>query len=326
MGYLKNGQWHEGWIDTRSTGGKFVRQDASFRNWIENDPGARFGPESGRYQLIVSLACPWACRTVIVRALKGLEDAIGLVIVNPRNLDNGWPFGGFRLSGEDELYNARYLYEFYQRADPDFTGRVTTPTLWDKKLETIVSNESADIMRMLNGALNDVARHPEIDLCPPHLQSLIDEWNERLYDPLNNGVYRAGFATTQEAYEKAFHEVFDMLDMLEAHLTVSRYLTGSAITEADWRLFVTLVRFDSVYYSHFKCNRQRIADYPALFAYLRELYQLPGIAETVQFDHIKAHYYGAMLAMNPTGIVPLGPQTDLTAPHNRQHTVLEKNL
>ncbi|RVV99418.1 glutathione S-transferase family protein [Mesobaculum littorinae] len=317
MGYLENGTWHDGWYDTKSHDGKFVRENAGFRDWISNEDGARFPPEPGRYHLFVSYACPWACRTIIARRLKGLEGVVGMTIVNPYNRENGWEFGGFDDAGADPLFDSRYLYEFYQLADPQFSGRVTTPTLWDNSEGTIVSNESADILRMFNSSFGSLAERADLDLCPEDLRGQIDDWNERIYPALNNGVYRAGFATSQDAYEAAFTDVFAMLDTLEAHFSSSRYLAGDRLTEADWRLFVTLVRFDTVYFSHFKCNRQRISDYEALHGYLRDLYQVPGIAETVRFDHIKAHYYGGMLAVNPTGIIPRGPTLSLSEPHGR---------
>lgn len=317
MGFLIEGKWQDGWYDTKSHGGKFVRESAGFRDWVEPDPSAKFAAEAGRYHLYVSYACPWACRTIIARRLKGLESVVGLSIVHPRNGEHGWEFSSAPGCDLDPLYGFDYLYQLYQKADPAYSGRVTTPTLWDKKHETIVSNESADVLRMFNAAFNDLAEHAEIDLYPEALRAEIEAVNERIYTPLNNGVYRAGFATAQTAYEAAYNDVFDTLDWLEERLSGQRYLVGDQITEADWRLFVTLVRFDTVYYSHFKCNRQRIFDYPALQGYLRELYQVPGVADTVRFEHIKQHYYGGMLAVNPTGVVPMGPTLSLSAPHRR---------
>ncbi len=326
MGRLVDGEWRDEWYDTESTGGEFIRQDAVFRDWVTSDgsPGPSgdggFPAESGRYHLYVSLACPWAHRTLILRALKGLEDAISVSVVHPHMLQNGWEFraceaGGFEPG--DSLFGHRYLYELYQRAKADYSGRVTVPVLWDRQRETIVSNESADIIRMLNGAFGDFAR-TATDYCPAGLRDEIDEINARVYKCVNNGVYRCGFATTQQAYERAWHALFETLDWLDTRLAGRRYLVGRQVTEADWRLFTTLLRFDPVYYSHFKANRRRIRDYPALSGYTRELYQVPGVAGTVNFEHIKQHYYHSHRTINPTGIVPLGPEIDLDAPHGRE--------
>jgi glutathionyl-hydroquinone reductase len=326
MGRLVDGEWRDEWYDTESTGGEFIRQDAVFRDWVTSDgsPGPSgaggFPAESGRYHLYVSLACPWAHRTLILRALKGLEDAISVSVVHPHMLQNGWEFraceaGGFEPG--DSLFGHRYLYELYQRAKADYSGRVTVPVLWDRQRETIVSNESADIIRMLNGAFGDFAR-TATDYCPAGLRDDIDEINARVYKCVNNGVYRCGFATTQQAYERAWHALFETLDWLDTRLAGRRYLVGRQITEADWRLFTTLLRFDPVYYSHFKANRRRIRDYPALSGYTRELYQVPGVVGTVNFEHIKQHYYHSHRTINPTGIVPLGPEIDLDAPHGRE--------
>jgi glutathionyl-hydroquinone reductase len=326
MGRLVDGEWRDEWYDTESTGGEFIRQDAVFRDWVTSDgsPGPSgdggFPAESGRYHLYVSLACPWAHRTLILRALKGLEDAISVSVVHPHMLQNGWEFraceAGLFEPG-DSLFGHRYLYELYQRAKADYSGRVTVPVLWDRQRETIVSNESADIIRMLNGAFGDFAR-TATDCCPAGLRDEIDEINARVYKCVNNGVYRCGFATTQQAYERAWHALFETLDWLDTRLAGRRYLVGRQITEADWRLFTTLLRFDPVYYSHFKANRRRIRDYPALSGYTRELYQVPGIAGTVNFEHIKQHYYHSHRTINPTGIVPLGPEIELDAPHGRE--------
>ncbi|MBS63901.1 glutathione S-transferase family protein [Salinisphaera sp.] len=317
MGLLVEGQWKDPWYDTDSTGGKFVRESAGFRDWVSADPDSRFTAEAGRYHLYVSLACPWAHRTLILRKLKGLESAIGLSIVDPYMGEWGWSFSDAPGTIRDPLYGLDHLFELYQKAASGYTGRVTTPTLWDRHHETIVSNESADIVRMFNSAFDTVAEHPERDYYPSELRAEIDAVNERVYHDVNNGVYKAGFATTQDAYEQAFEKLFATLDWLDARLAEQRYLAGSRITEADWRLFVTLVRFDAVYVGHFKCNLRRIADYPHLSGYLRELYQVPGIAETTNFDHIKQHYYRSHPTINPTGIVPVGPALDLYAPHGR---------
>ena len=320
MGLLVEGQWKDQWYDTESTGGKFVRESAGFRDWVSADPDSRFTAEAGRYHLYVSLACPWAHRTLILRKLKGLEGAIGVSIVDPYMGEWGWSFSDAPGTIADPLYGLDHLFELYQKAASSYTGRVTTPTLWDRQHETIVSNESADIVRMFNSAFDAVAEHPERDYYPSELRSEIDAVNERVYHDVNNGVYKAGFATTQQAYEQAFEKLFATLDWLDARLAEQRYLAGSRITEADWRLFVTLVRFDAVYVGHFKCNLRRIADYPNLSGYLRELYQVPGIAETTNFDHIKQHYYRSHPTINPTGIVPVGPELDLYAPHGRAAT------
>ena len=317
MGLLVDGQWKDQWYDTDSTGGKFVRESAGFRDWVSADPDSRFTAEAGRYHLYVSLACPWAHRTLILRKLKGLEQVIGVSVVDPYMGEWGWSFSDAPGAIPDSLYGCEHLFELYQKAASGYTGRVTTPTLWDRQYETIVSNESADIVRMFNSAFDSVATHPERDYYPSELRDEIDAVNERVYHDVNNGVYKAGFATTQDAYEQAFEQLFATLDWLDARLAEQRYVAGSRITEADWRLFVTLVRFDAVYVGHFKCNLRRIADYPNLSGYLRELYQVPGIAETTNFDHIKQHYYRSHPTINPTGIVPVGPELDLYAPHGR---------
>ncbi|WP_207458363.1 glutathione S-transferase family protein [Azospirillum sp. SYSU D00513] len=311
MGLLIEGRWHDQWYDTKSTGGAFVRSQSRFRNWVKADGSTPFAPEPGRYHLIVSLACPWAHRTLIFRALKRLESAITVSVVEPLMLEEGWVFAELEL-----VTGAKRLHEVYTKAMPDYTGRVTVPVLWDKRDGTIVSNESAEIIRMLNREFDAFADRSH-DHYPADLAEEIDRINDYVYDRVNNGVYKAGFATSQEKYEEAFDALFEALDELEARLSRQRYLVGDRLTEADWRLFTTLVRFDAVYVGHFKCNRQRIADYPNLSGYLRELYQVPGIAGTVNFDHIKRHYYGSHATINPTGIVPKGPALDLDAPHGR---------
>lgn len=327
MGLLVNGKWVDQWYDTESNNGEFVRQTSRFRHWLTRDGSA--GPsgdsgykaEPGRYHLYVSLACPWAHRTLIFRHLKQLEDIISISIVEPLMLENGWEF---QKAGEhsdprrqDHLYSSDYLHQLYTRAEPGCSGRVTVPVLWDKQQQTIVNNESADIIRMFNSAFDDITGNTR-DFYPPHLQAQIDELNDWIYDSINNGVYRAGFATSQTAYEKAYLTLFDALDELEMRLSKQRFLTGADITEADWRLFTTLLRFDAVYFGHFKCNKQRIADYPALSAYLRDLYQQGDVAGTVDIPYTKLHYYGSHHTINPTGIVPLGQETDFSLPHNRQ--------
>ncbi len=308
MGQLINGEWFDHWYDTKSTGGKFVREQSQFRNWLGSK---EFPAESGRYHLYVSLACPWAHRTLIFRKLKGLEAHISVSIVDPLMLENGWEF-----KGHDDLFDSEYLYQIYTRARADFTGRVTVPVLWDKKSETIVSNESAEIIRMFNREFDSITGNKQ-DYCPEAWLSEIDLTNELIYPNVNNGVYRAGFASTQAAYDEAFDDLFDTLDLLEARLSETRYLVGGQITEADWRLFTTLIRFDAVYFGHFKCNKRQIEDYPNLSNYLRDLYQVEGVADTVNFDHIKRHYYGSHPSINPHGIVPLGPLLDYSRPHNR---------
>lgn len=312
MGLLIEGHWKDRWYDTKSSGGRFVREDSAFRDKIGNGSDSRFPAEPGRYHLYVSLACPWAHRTLIFRALKGLEDIVGVTVVEPLMLENGW-----ELSNDSgPVEGAKYLHEVYTKAVPDYTGRVTVPVLWDTETETVVSNESADIIRMFNSAFDRIGAAPG-DYYPLHLRDEIDAVNERVYNDVNNGVYKAGFATGQGAYEEAVTKLFEALDWLDERLATSRYLVGDRLTEADWRLFTTLVRFDAVYVGHFKCNLRRIADYPNLSGYLRELYQVPGVKETVNFGHIKNHYYGSHANINPTGIVPVGPELDLDAPHGR---------
>jgi glutathionyl-hydroquinone reductase len=317
MGLLINGVWHDQWYDTDSTGGRFERPTTVFRNWIGGDD-SRFPAASGRYHLIVSLACPWAHRTLIVRALKGLQDAIGVSVVHPHMGALGWSFEtDFPGTTGDRLHGSSHLHALYTRSRPDYTGRVTVPVLWDTLTDTIVSNESADIVRMLNRAFNAQATNPALDLTPEALLDEIDAINAQVYDRVNNGVYKAGFATSQAAYEEAVTALFEALDALEQRLTQQRALVGDQLTEADWRLFTTLIRFDPVYVGHFKCNLRRLVDYPNLWAYTRALYQTPGIAGTVALDHIKHHYYTSHPGINPSGVVPLGPLLDLDTPHGR---------
>jgi len=322
MGKLVDGVWRDVWYDTKSTGGRFLRQEVQFRNWITADgsPGPTgtggFKAEPGRYHLYVSYACPWAHRTLIFRALKGLEDVISVSVVHWHMAENGWTFEEGDGVVADSVNGARFLHQVYTRAKPDYSGRVTVPILWDKQGGTIVSYESSEIIRMLNQAFDGIGAKPG-DYYPDALRPEIDQLNERIYGTVNNGVYKAGFATTQEAYEEAVMPLFETLDWLEDLLGRKRYLTGATITEADWRLFTTLVRFDPVYVGHFKCNIRRIADYPNLFAYVRDLYQQPGIAPTVHMDHIKKHYYASHISINPSGVVPVGPELDLSAPHAR---------
>jgi putative glutathione S-transferase len=322
MGLLVEGIWRDQWYDTGSTGGRFVRQDSAFRNWITPDgsPGPTgeggFKAEPRRYHLYVSLACPWAHRTLIFRRLKGLEDAIGVSVVHWHMGEHGWELRTAPGATGDRLYGSRHLYEIYTRAKPDYTGRVTVPVLWDRKRETIVNNESSEIIRMLNSAFDGIGAK-DGDFYPAPLRAEIDRINAEVYDRVNNGVYKAGFATTQEAYEEAVSALFETLDGLEERLARQRYLAGDRITEADWRLFTTLARFDAVYVGHFKCNLKRLVDYLHLWPYARELYQYPGVAETVNFFHIKHHYYESHRTVNPTGVVPLGPIIDWDEPHGR---------
>ncbi|MGR5548800.1 glutathione S-transferase family protein [Vibrio sp. DNB22_12_1] len=311
MGKLVEGVWHDVWYETKSSGGKFVRENAGFRNWIKNKPDATFQPESGRYHLYVSLACPWAHRTLIFRKLKGLEKHIDVTVVCPDMLSEGWQML------PEPLFGHTRMHQIYTQAKSDYTGRVTVPVLWDKKTNTIVSNESSEIIRMFNSEFNDLTGNHD-DYYSGKLQSVIDEWNDYIYPNINNGVYRCGFATTQDAYEEAFDSLFAALDKVDVHLATHRYLAGNQITEADWRLFTTLVRFDAVYVGHFKCNKQRIADYPNIQGYLKELYQVEGVAETTDFYHIKRHYYFSHTGINPTQIVPKGPDLDLESPHGRE--------
>jgi len=322
MGLLVDGVWQDEQHIARTSDGRFVRPTTRFRNWVTEDgsPGPTgeggFAAARGRYHLYVALPCPWAHRTVIMRMLKGLEDVVSMSVLEPLYGPHGWRFGTSPGTVPDSVNGASELAEIYLRADPRYTGRVSVPALWDKERRTIVNNESAEIIRMLNGAFGRFT-NVRTDYYPPALREEIDRVNALVYENVNNGVYRAGFATSQEAYEEAFRAVFRVLDELERRLSGQRYLVGSDITEADWRLFTTLVRFDAVYYSHFKCNLRRIIDYPNLSNYLRDLYQQAGVAATVNMDHIKRHYYGSQRHVNPSGIVPLGPQLDFLAPHDR---------
>ncbi|MCG3878474.1 glutathione S-transferase family protein [Psychrobacter sp. Ps6] len=322
MGLLVDGKWQDKWYDTEENGGRFEREDAGFRNWVTVDGSAGptgvggFKAESDRYHLYVSLACPWAHRTLVYRKLKGLEQIIPISVVHPFMGEHGWTFAEGEGVIADPLIHADYAYELYIKAKPNYTGRVTVPILWDKKTNTIVSNESSEIIRMFNSAFDEVGALAG-DFSPASLLPEIDDINAFVYTTINNGVYKAGFSTTQEAYEEAVIELFAALDTLEARLADKRYLTGSTITEADWRLFTTLVRFDAVYVGHFKCNLRRIIDYPNLWGYLRDLYQVPGIAETVNMEHIKQHYYTSHANINPTRIIPIGPAIDFTTAHHR---------
>ncbi|QHF02957.1 glutathione S-transferase family protein [Pseudomonas asturiensis] len=322
MGLLVEGRWHDQWYES-SKDGAFQRENAQRRSWVTADgtPGPSgeggFAAQAGRYHLYVSLACPWAHRTLILRTLKGLESLVDVSIVSWLMLENGWTFDQQKGSSGDALDNLTFLHQRYTADDPHYTGRVTVPVLWDKQQQRIVSNESAEIIRMFNSAFDELTGN-RLDFYPSALQATIDELNERIYPAVNNGVYRAGFATSQQAYEEAFDDVFAELDELENLLGEKRYLAGEHLTEADVRLFTTIVRFDAVYYSHFKCNQRRIADYPNLSNWLREMYQWPGIAETVNFEHIKGHYYASHRTINPTGIIPKGPALNLEASHNRE--------
>ena len=322
MGLLVDGVWRDEQHAERTPAGRFVRPSTRFRNWVTEDgsPGPTgeggFAAARGRYHLYVALACPWAHRTIIMRMLKGLEDVVSMSVVEPLYGPHGWRFGTSPGTTPDSVNGASELDEIYLRADPKYTGRVSVPALWDKERRTIVNNESPEIIRMLNGAFGRFT-NVRTDYYPEALRGEIDRVNTLVYENINNGVYRAGFATAQEAYEDAFRAVFAALDEIEAVLARQRYLAGPEITEADWRLFPTLIRFDAVYYSHFKCNLRRIVDYPNLSNYLRDLYQQPGVAATVNMDHIKRHYYGSQRHVNPTGIVPVGPALDFLAPHDR---------
>ncbi|WP_409311322.1 glutathione S-transferase family protein [Pectobacterium sp. B1J-3] len=326
MGQLVDGVWHDTWYETKSTGGHFKRSESRFRNWVTADgqPGSTgtsgFQAESGRYHLYVSLACPWAHRALLMRQLKGLENHIAISIVHPLMLDQGWTFGiDFPGATGDSLYQHEFLYQLYLHAEPDYSGRVTVPVLWDTEQHTIVSNESADIIRMFNSAFDQIGAKAG-DYYPLALRSQIDELNRWIYDDVNNGVYKSGFATSQSAYDEAATKVFDALNRLEAILSQQRYLTGSQLTEADLRLWTTLIRFDPVYHTHFKCDKYRLSDYPNLFGFLRDIYQMPSIADTVNMAHIRHHYYRSHGTINPHGIISLGPEQNLTAPHGRDKT------
>jgi glutathionyl-hydroquinone reductase len=323
MGHLVNGEWSSEWYDTSKTGGAFKRDTSRFRNWVTADGSAGpsgeggFKAEAGRYHLYVSHACPWAHRTLIFRAIKGLDGLIDVSVVHPDMLDDGWTFAtDFDGATGDQLHGARFLREVYLRADPKISGRVTVPILWDKQRNTIVSNESSEIIRMFNSAFNHLTGNTD-DYYPEALRDRINALNDRIYDAVNNGVYKSGFATTQAAYDAAVVPLFDALDWLEGHLATHRYLAGDALTEADWRLFTTLVRFDLVYHLHFKCNRRRIVDYPNLWGFVRELYQRPHVADTVHFDHIVRHYHYSHDTINPNRILPINPVLDFNAPHGR---------
>ncbi len=323
MGLLIDGHWRDQWYDTRSTGGRFERKDSSFRSWVTAEGAAGptgsggFTAEPGRYHLYVSLACPWAHRTLIMRILKGLEDAISVSVVHWLMLEDGWTFVAGPGVVADTVNGAAFLHQVYTASDPAYTGRVTVPVLWDKATGKIVNNESSEIIRMLGEAFDMVGARAG-DYYPEALRPEIDAVNRRVYDTVNNGVYRAGFATTQAAYEEAIEPLFETLDWLDARLASQRFLIGDTLTEADIRLFTTLVRFDAVYVGHFKCNVRRIADYAHLSGYVRHIYQLPGVASTVNVEHIKRHYYESHRTINPTGIVPVGPTLDFSAPHGRE--------
>ena len=322
MGLLVNGEWQDKWYDTESSDGHFERESPKMHNWvtIDGSPGPTgtggFKAESGRYHLYVSHACPWSHRTTIFRSLKALEEHVSLSVVATDMLEQGWTFDKSKGSSGDDLHDFNYMHQVYTAHDPSYTGRVTVPVLWDKKTNQIVSNESSEIIQMFNHAFNDITNNDN-DYMPDELHSHLNKINDFLYEKINNGVYRCGFATTQEAYEKAYEDLFAALDHLEALLHSNRYLLGSRITEADWRLFVTLIRFDPVYYGHFKCNKKRIEDYQNLANYLRELFQWPMIVKTVDFNQIKRHYYFSHTMINPTQIVPKGPDIDYTTKHNR---------
>ena len=324
MGLLVDGVWHDTWYDTNSKGGKFERSAAQFRNWITPDGHAGasgragFNAQSGRYHLFVSMACPWAHRTLLFRALKGLDAHISVDVVHPDMLADGWTFDTDENGATgDRLFGSAFARDLYVRADPAYSGRVTVPILWDKEQNTIVSNESSEIIRMFNSAFDEITGNT-LDFWPEDLRGDLEPVNDRIYDTFNNGVYRCGFASTQEAYDSAVSPLFDTLDWLEARLSSNRYIMGDRVTEADWRLFPTLIRFDPVYHLHFKCNRKRIVDYPNLWAYARELYQWPGVAETVNIPHIVRHYHYSHDSINPHRILPINPVLDYWEPHRRR--------
>jgi len=316
MGLLVEGKWQDKWYETKSTGGRYVRKDSQFRDWITADGSSGFKADPNRYHLYVSLACPWAHRALILRKLKQLEDIISLSIVDPLMEENGWEFSDYEGAVQDSVNGSQYLHQLYTAAKSDYTGRVTVPVLWDKEKKTIVNNESSEIILMFNSEFDEFGDSTQ-DFYPEELRDEIDRINVVVYDKINNGVYKCGFATAQEAYEEAFNNLFSTLDQIESLLGEKRYLAGDKLTIADWRLFTTLLRFDSVYYTHFKCNLRRIEEYPHISNYLRELYQYPGVSDTVNFKHIKEHYFKSHKTINPTGIVPLGPEIDLSTPHNR---------
>ena len=316
MGLLINGVWHDHWYDTSKSGGRFVRADSAFHDRVTADGASAYPAEAGRYHLYVSLACPWAHRTLIFRKLKKLEDVISLSIVDPYMGEQGWRFSDAPGCIPDSVNGFDYLHQLYTQEKPDFNGRVTVPVLFDKQTRRIVNNESAEIIEILNSAF-DAYGDASVNFFPAELRADMDALNDEIYEHINNGVYKAGFATRQAVYEEAFDALFALLDKLETRLASRRYLLGERISAADWRLFTTLLRFDAVYYSHFKCNLRRVVDYPHLWGYLRELYQVPGVAETVNMDHIKTHYYRSHPSINPSGIVPKGPALDFNAPHGR---------
>lgn len=322
MGLLQEGVWRDTWYETNKTDGHFVRKQSSFRNWVTADGTSGpsgiggFKAEAGRYHLYISHACPWAHRTMIFRSLKNLQEMISVSVVHWYMAEDGWTFDTDDLAVGDQINNAKLLHQVYTTADPVYTGRVTVPILWDKQLDTIVSNESSEIIRMLNSAFDDIGAASG-DYYPLQHREEIDAVNDRIYISLNNGVYKCGFATSQSAYDDAIIPLFDTLDWIEERLSDRRYLLGADLTEADWRLFTTLIRFDPVYVGHFKCNLRRIADYPNLSNYVRDLFQKPGVSDTVHMDHIKKHYYGSHETINPTRIVPSGPDIDYFAPHDR---------
>ena len=331
MGLLIEGIWHDEWYDTKSTGGHFIRTDAQFRNWVTVDGRAGitgkegFKAEVGRYHLYVSYACPWAHRTLIFRTLKGLENIISISVVNWLMLEQGWTFEPGAGVISDNINKAQFLYEVYTKADPTYSGRVTVPILWDKQTETIVNNESSEIIRMFNSAFDGIGAIAG-DYYPETLRDEIDTLNKRIYDTVNNGVYKAGFATSQEAYEEAVKTLFETMDWLEERLSYQRYLCGEYLTEADWRLFTTLVRFDPVYVGHFKCNLRRLVDYPNLWNYVLELAQIPKVADTINLEHIKKHYYQSHKNINPTGIVPVGPKIDFRQPKHKDNETVKSRL
>lgn len=322
MGLLIDGVWQDKWYDTKANDGKFEREQAQLRNWISKDgaPGPSgvggFKAQSGRYHLYVSLACPWAHRTLIFRKLKQLEAHISVSVVSPDMLSQGWTFDKTQHSSGDALFDSEYMHQIYTKHNATYSGRVTVPVLWDKQREMIVSNESSEIIRMFNSAFDEITGNHD-DYYPEPLREKIDSINAMVYDNINNGVYKTGFATSQQAYEQAYHQLFAKLDDVEAMLSNTRYLLGDRLTEADWRLFTTLIRFDAVYFGHFKCNKQQLEQYPNMAGYIRDLYQHPGIAQTVDFYHIKRHYYFSHAMINPTQVVPLGPEIDYTRAHNR---------
>ena len=322
MGLLVDGVWQDKWYDTKASSGKFKREEAQLRNWITANGSAGpsgdsgFKAESGRYHLYVSLACPWAHRTLIFRTLKGLDPHISASVVSPDMLENGWTFDKNQQSTGDHLFDHKYMHQVYTTAKPDYSGRVTVPVLWDKHSNKIVSNESSEIIRMFNSAFNGLTGNT-LDFYPEASRNNIDEVNAWVYETVNNGVYRCGFATTQDAYEQAYDALFASLERIETILATNRYLCGELISEADWRLFTTLIRFDAVYFGHFKCNHKQIEQYPNMAAYVRELYQYAGVKPTVNFQHIKRHYYYSHSMINPTQVVPKGPMIDYDSTHNR---------